>query len=968
MLRHVVEFVLSLPSQHPQRIQLERLITLKPRGERGAELTGYVSRFTDAYELTCNPNVIAELSSPSAHVRAWCATRAREPHPEIRSDMLKLTPFHRFFLGVESTATTSPPHKDERQESSPGRLQPVSAPAQYAQQLQEALLSMKLTTEQRAALQTLIEESSDQGGALNQTDQGDWEAFFVQLHRGDLQRPIESQFGTWAMLRAQLPSRLHGRGELNLWGDPQNPKTSTFKEVKSDSFKRHLKQVREPFKSYLRGVNAFFGGDDLRALKHFSKSTRGDFGGQHRYMVNLISARRSRTPYTLITRGCDDIRARALKSPAKAIGDPEVLIRCEQISLGDLGRVHHRSVRLMSREHRESQRGQRLTLSRDQRALLRSALSPEGLLVDLYYDEVVPYPNHRSLLERFFLVAQLPPRDRLSQVFTKRLIKDPFTRSLFVARMMQPFDGGYDQEADLSTLITDSKAPPEPNTSGMSEREMRSAMSQWRYDVRRHHTSIWRVERFTRVMQLIDRIPARSLPPQLAALGSHLLDQLERISLDDPELTRGYRRLRSALKQDERWYDLAQGHPLALLSRARLSLKRARVEEALSLLLQIKRLYAGEPTQELQGESTYASWSPIDLRFINEDLVDHILVDVYARLGDVHVLTRHVLQLQEPHYLMIAELAERLLSVDEALVVAQELTLLDQLKLGFHKAESQRLFASVLFKRLVRVGRLLDADRLLHRLKDKIASVSFYEMTAHVTGRSMREELNLLLRAQETLAQPRPALYTEEASQQAERIFLAACVTRHDGIELRGTMLSPDWELYDGDYQDQINSFFPHLLGLEARLKALELERQTSGVHHRFHYRDVAVQLALSAARLLPHKSQESVQAVWHAAYWSAGRENEQIPRDYARERGQYKRCWPTLSNGFPQVCFKSCTDILRSRRGEAPRLPSRYELSDIKRDTRRRTLTPDPLARDLAPSVWSKLKGKLRRALGRFW
>ncbi len=115
------------------------------------------------------------------------------------------------------------------------------------------------------------------------------------------------------------------------------------------------------------------------------------------------------------------------------------------------------------------------------------------------------------------------------------------------------------------------------------------------------------------------------------------------------------------------------------------------------------------------------------------------------------------------------------------------------------------------------------------------------------------------------------------ASQRAAALFRAACVTRHQGMELLGTEADPDWFVLDkGDYE-----LPEYTAGLAARRRlpppaAGEPERTArhrATPWKRFHYRYRAAALARRAADLLPDGTDDKARMLASAGIWLAGKD-----------------------------------------------------------------------------------------------
>ena len=117
------------------------------------------------------------------------------------------------------------------------------------------------------------------------------------------------------------------------------------------------------------------------------------------------------------------------------------------------------------------------------------------------------------------------------------------------------------------------------------------------------------------------------------------------------------------------------------------------------------------------------------------------------------------------------------------------------------------------------------------------------------------------------------------AEERARALFRAACITRHQGLELLGTELEPDWFVYEGAYENppfaktRISGDFSHLGPTADERKRVGGSPVTP--EKRFHYRYRGADLALAAAALLPDGSLNKARMLVTAGNWLEGRDPE---------------------------------------------------------------------------------------------
>jgi tetratricopeptide (TPR) repeat protein len=118
----------------------------------------------------------------------------------------------------------------------------------------------------------------------------------------------------------------------------------------------------------------------------------------------------------------------------------------------------------------------------------------------------------------------------------------------------------------------------------------------------------------------------------------------------------------------------------------------------------------------------------------------------------------------------------------------------------------------------------------------------------------------------------------ESADRRAAGLFRAACVARKQGLELMGTELTPDWFLYEGQYEMltspgdlKTRAENPHLKPGPG--EAQQFERTRPDPDKRFHYRYRAAEMAWEAAGLLPDGSEQKARYLATAGSWLKARD-----------------------------------------------------------------------------------------------
>jgi hypothetical protein len=113
--------------------------------------------------------------------------------------------------------------------------------------------------------------------------------------------------------------------------------------------------------------------------------------------------------------------------------------------------------------------------------------------------------------------------------------------------------------------------------------------------------------------------------------------------------------------------------------------------------------------------------------------------------------------------------------------------------------------------------------------------------------------------------------------------YYAATLARHDGMELLGYEMSPDYVTFGGNYSLEAPELKVGPLMTEG-----EVQRQQATVaqpDERFHYRYVATALASKAADHLPHSSQAFASVLCKASGWGTSlQEQSAFYRRYVEE------------------------------------------------------------------------------------
>ncbi|HEX4966869.1 MAG TPA: hypothetical protein VF173_39030 [Thermoanaerobaculia bacterium] len=117
------------------------------------------------------------------------------------------------------------------------------------------------------------------------------------------------------------------------------------------------------------------------------------------------------------------------------------------------------------------------------------------------------------------------------------------------------------------------------------------------------------------------------------------------------------------------------------------------------------------------------------------------------------------------------------------------------------------------------------------------------------------------------------------AAERARSLFRAACLTRHQGMELLGIELEPDWQIWGGSYEPdpfavaRADGKTHQHLG-PSKDESARVARSRVEPTKRFHYRYQGAALARSAAALLPG-GEEKARILASAGTWLKARDPE---------------------------------------------------------------------------------------------
>ncbi|HKI00621.1 MAG TPA: hypothetical protein VKK31_01455 [Thermoanaerobaculia bacterium] len=304
------------------------------------------------------------------------------------------------------------------------------------------------------------------------------------------------------------------------------------------------------------------------------------------------------------------------------------------------------------------------------------------------------------------------------------------------------------------------------------------------------------------------------------------------------------------------WLERARAdEPMALWVRAKLLLREGKLAEAEALLEKAAATLPASPDYDDDYAWTDGGPPPAGR--------DRALRELGA------------LRLAQSEYVPALEAMTRTDAWPDAAWVAERVLTLGELR-TYVKSWERRPHGSPTFEE--------NRQRLRDLLARRLARAGRYqEASAYFTDERKQKAMTGLTAA---LGAGRDA--RRPAAQRAESLFEAACRTRHQGLEILGTELDPDWALGGGSLeggtaiesrQDAAqHPFLPASAGELARAR-----RSAPRYTATFHYRYRGADLVWEAASLLPDETDEKARMLAVAGSWLKYLNPEAADRFYKR-------------------------------------------------------------------------------------
>lgn len=313
----------------------------------------------------------------------------------------------------------------------------------------------------------------------------------------------------------------------------------------------------------------------------------------------------------------------------------------------------------------------------------------------------------------------------------------------------------------------------------------------------------------------------------------------------------------------QRWINHARNSVVAQWLQAKLFLRAGKVDEAAKILGRVSREFPKEMPQT-NAPVGFAQCLFVDINPVWNDCLAAGPQSL-GELGVLHLKRREYAEaldalLRSGHWMDAAYVAERVLTTEElrtyvdrnwpAVGPEQEARETSHLADGNWGIENTRESIRYLLAR--RIARETGARSALAYYPTNLAGP--YEMFLNELHTGRNERL--------------------ENDERAKNLYAAAILARTNGMELFGTELEPDWEIYGGAYQFGLTWEERAANPAEAKINLAttnEIERASSREtepDRRFHYRWQAAELAWEAAQLMPDNTDDLARLLCTAGTW----------------------------------------------------------------------------------------------------
>jgi tetratricopeptide (TPR) repeat protein len=351
----------------------------------------------------------------------------------------------------------------------------------------------------------------------------------------------------------------------------------------------------------------------------------------------------------------------------------------------------------------------------------------------------------------------------------------------------------------------------------------------------------------------------------------------------------------------QRWVNRARNTPIGQWLQAKLFLRAGKIDRAATLLAQVARLFPIEPapTEEARPASFQDNLYMDVSGYYPEQRV--AAKQVLGELGVLRLARREYQEsldalLRSGYWLDAAYVAERVLTVDElkayvdrewpAAAAAQE-----DVRNPSGAGEEERYSAAL----DLQVAQPVTSDGLSENIRYLLGR----RLTRVCRGSEARAYFpTKYLASYDALMQALNTGRNESlpAETRAMGLFEAAKIARHDGMELIGTEVAPDWHVVGGNYEFEMTAGARATNEAAKVLVATKDELRRYAAHPadpeiRFHYRYQAAFIGMEAAQLMPNNSDVTARILCTAGSWLKARDPQTADLFY---KALVRRCRKT--------------------------------------------------------------------------
>ncbi|MDB6064307.1 MAG: hypothetical protein JWR26_515 [Pedosphaera sp.] len=322
----------------------------------------------------------------------------------------------------------------------------------------------------------------------------------------------------------------------------------------------------------------------------------------------------------------------------------------------------------------------------------------------------------------------------------------------------------------------------------------------------------------------------------------------------------------------ERWIALSHDSPVSQWLQAKLLLRAGKVEQAARLLSRVVKRFPIERETNKTSNITFQDTLTMNLRGCWPEEMP-VSNQVLGELGVLR-LARHEYQesldalLRSGYWMDAAYVAERILSTDELKAYVDR---------HWPAAKEEKPDQTVASEKVPGSEQAATSQNVREEIRHLLAR----RLMRGSRGAEAREYFPAALQPRydsfmRGLATGRDASLAVEP--RAAALFEAAKIARHEGMELLGTEVAPDWAVRGGDWESDMtapnratNSSNTLLIADEDELKLYAAHDTTPDA--RFQYRYQAAYIAWEAAQLMSDNSDETAKVLWTAGCWLKNRD-----------------------------------------------------------------------------------------------